>query len=50
MTAQNENLISTIRELIKESLKESAILLDSPRQRKVRAINEKKNQRGKRGK
>ena len=50
MSTENERLISTIRELIKESLKEDSILLDSPNKRRVRAINEKKSKRGKRGK
>ena len=50
MSTQNEKLVSTIKELIKESLKEDDILLDSPNKRRVRAINEKKNKRGRRGK
>ena len=50
MSTQNDRLVSTIKELIKESLKEDDILLDSPNKRRVRAINEKKNKRGKGGK
>ena len=50
MSTENDRLISTIKELIKESLKEDEILLDSPNKRKARAVNEKKNKRGKRGK
>jgi len=50
MSTPNEKLISTIKELIKESLKEDEILLDSPNKRRDRAINEKRNKRGKRGK
>lgn len=50
MNTENEKLISTIKELIEESLKEDPILLDSPNKRRNRAINEKKNKRGKRGK
>ena len=50
MSAEKDRLISTIKELIKESLKEDQILLDSPNKRKQRAITEKKNRRGKRGK
>ena len=50
MITSKEKFIITIKELIKETLREDSILLDSPRQRRQRAINEKKNQRGKRGK
>ena len=42
--------VSGDKELIKENLKEEPILLDSPNKRRTRAINEKKNKRGKRGK
>ena len=49
MSTENQKLISIIKELIKENLKED-ILLDSPNKRKLRAVNEKKSQRGKRGK
>ena len=48
MSTQNEKLILTIKELIKESLKEDPILLDSPRKRALREVNNKK--RGNRGK
>ena len=50
MNTDNKKLISTVKELIRESLKEDPILLDSPNKRRIRAINEKKNKRGKRGK
>ena len=50
MSTKNEKLISTIKELIEETLKEDDILLDSPTKRRQRAINEKRDKRGKRGK
>ncbi len=50
MSTKNEKLISTIKELIEEILKEDDILLDSPTKRRRRAINEKRDKRGKRGK
>jgi len=50
MNTENENFIKTIKELIKEHVGGDEILLDSPSKRKLRAINEKKNKRGKRGK
>ncbi len=42
MSTQNEKLISIIKGLIKESLEEDPILLDSPRKRVLREVNEKK--------
>tara|TARA_R110000824_G_scaffold191891_8_gene373711 strand:- start:1383 stop:1535 length:153 start_codon:yes stop_codon:yes gene_type:complete len=50
MSTENERLVSTIKELIKESLKEDEILLDSPNKRRQRAVVEKRDKRGKRGK
>jgi len=50
MSTENEKLILTIKELIKENLKEDEILLDSPNKRRQRAITERENKRGKRGK
>jgi hypothetical protein len=49
MSTEKEKLISTIKELIAEST-EKDVLLDSPSKRRLRAINEKRNKRGKRGK
>ena len=50
MSTEKDKLISTIKELIKENIVEDSILLDSPNKRRIRAINEKKNKRGKSGK
>tara|TARA_Y100000310_G_C20289027_1_gene626309 strand:+ start:496 stop:645 length:150 start_codon:yes stop_codon:yes gene_type:complete len=49
MSTEKEKLISTIKELIAESV-EKDVLLDSPTKRRKRAIQEKRDKRGKLGK
>jgi len=49
MSTEKEKLISTIKELIAEAA-EPDVLLDSPTKRRNRAIQEKRDKRGKRGK